>query len=339
MTRILYLRPPKITNPRHPALGSPLFREIARLADFDDHPYDPAMDAEALAELIRGYDVLLTMWQTPPIPDSLANNPGRLRYICNVTGEMKRFVSQALIESPFITVTNLGDAPAFNVAEGAMSLLLASLKSLSVHRDSQRAGGQQKPANLFPGSLYQLPVGIYGMGVIGRAFVEMLRPFQPRITAFDPYVQQMPEGVTRADSLEALFRTSKAVVIHAGLSDETHHSVTRELLALLPDHSILVNTARGGIIDQEALLAEIQSGRLRAALDVLEDGDTLPADHPARQYPGLLITSHCISNDEWSFDPLQLDRKALVCLDNLQRFMAGQPLRFVMTPERYRLST
>ena len=339
MTRILYLRPPKITNPRHPALGSPLFREIARMADFDDHPYDPGMSQEALAELIRGYDVLLTMWQTPPIPDSLAQAPGRLRYICNVTGEMKAFVSQALIDSPFITVTNWGDAPAFNVAEGAMSLLLASLKSLNVHHDSQRAGCQGKPANLFPGSLYQLPVGVYGMGVIGRAFVEMLRPFQPRITAFDPYVRELPEGVARADSLEDLFHASKAVVIHAGLSAETRRTVTAELLSLLPDHSIVINTARGAIVDQEALLREVQAGRLRAALDVLDGADTLPADHPARQCPGLLITSHCISNDEWSFDRTQLDRKALVCLDNLRRFMAGEPLRFVITPERYRIST
>lgn len=339
MIRMLYLRPVGITNPRHPGPNAPLFREIAKLGAFDDLPYDATMDEEALAALIRQYDVLLTMWKSPRVPDSLATNPGRLRYICNITGEMRAFISQALVESPHLTVTNWGDAPAFAVAEGAMALLMYGLKSLGVHAQSQRDGGQGKPQGLFPGSLYRLPLGVYGMGVVGRAFVNMLRPFEPDIWAYDPYVSDMPEGVRRAPDLEALFERSKAIVIHAGLSGETRHSVDARLLSLLPDHALIVNTARGGIVDQQALLEEVLSGRLRAALDVLEDGDTLPPSHPARQCPGLLITSHSITHDEWSFDPEQLDRKALNCLENLRRFAAGEPLRFVMTPERYRIST
>ena len=167
----------------------------------------------------------------------------------------------------------------------------------------------------------------------------MIRLFQPVLVAYDPYVPQMPEDVEKLDSLDELFQRSKAIVIHAGLSPETWHTVTAERLAMLPDHAILINTARGGIIDQEATLKEVISGRLCVSLNVLETDDRLPADHPARQCSNLLLTSHAICNDEWSFDGSQLDSKDLVCLDNLKRFMAGQPLRFVMTPERYRIST
>lgn len=339
MIRMLYLRPAGVKNPRHPGPNSPLFRQIATLGELSDILYDGSMSEAETAELIRQYDVLLTMWQSPRVPDELAQNPGRLRYICNITGEMKKFISQAIIDSPYITVTNWGDAPAFNVAEGAMALLLYGLKSLGVHAAWQRAGGAGKPEGLYPASLYQLPVGIYGMGAIGQTFARMLAPFQPRVLYYDPYISDGPEGAQRVDTLKALFQQSKAVVIHAGLSEETCHSVGADLLALLPDHALIVNTARGAILDQEALLREVQSGRLRAVLDVLEGVDTLPADHPARQCPNLLITSHCISHDEWSFDPQMLDRKALICLDNLKRFIAGEPLRFVMTGERYRIST
>ena len=129
------------------------------------------MTEDELADLIRQYDVILTMWQTPRLPDSLATNPGRLRYICNVTGEMKTFVSQALIESPYLTVTNWGDSTAPRVAEWAMTLLLSMLKSLNGQYDSQKAGGQGKPDGLYPGSLWRLPVGIYGMGPLaGRLY-------------------------------------------------------------------------------------------------------------------------------------------------------------------------
>ena len=337
--RILYLRPANIQNPRHPGKDSPLFREIAKLGELTDIPQDPGMSEAELAELIRDYDVLLTMWKSQPVPVELAQNPGRLKYICNITGEMRKWIPQEIVDSPHITVTNWGDAPAFTVAEGAMSLLMACMKSLPMHWHSQTQGNLKAPEGLFPASLYKLPVGIYGMGVIGRAFVKMLEPFQPEILAYDPYVDEMPEGVEKVSSLEGLFSRSKAIVVHAGLSAETHHSVSRELLALLPDHAIVVNTARGGILDQEALLDEVVSGRLRAALDVLEGDDTLAADHPARQCPNLLLTSHAISNDLWSFDPQQLDRKGLNCIDNLKRFAEGKPLRFVMTPERYRIST
>ncbi len=171
MTRILYLRPRNITNPLHPAVCSPLLGEVAKIAQLDDILHDPSMTEDELADLIRQYDAILTMWQTPRLPDSLATNPGRLRYICNVTGEMKTFVSQALIDSPYLTVTNWGDSTAPRVAEGAMTLLLSMLKSLNGHYDSQKAGGQGKPDGLYPGSLWRLPVGIYGMGPLaGRLY-------------------------------------------------------------------------------------------------------------------------------------------------------------------------
>ncbi len=337
--RILYLRPANITNPRHPGKDSVLFQELKKLAELDDISYDSSMDEHSLASLIRHYDILLTMWQNPRIPDELADNPGNLRYICNVTGEMKRFISETIICSPYLTVSNWGDAPAFSVAEGSITLLMYALKSLGVHHTSQLTGNTGKPKNLFPGSLYQLPVGIFGMGVIGKQFASLIRPFDPFLMAYDPYVTDFPDFVHPVHTLRDLFSESRAVVLHAALSDETKHIISRELLSLLPDHSIIVNTARGGLIDQDALLAEVMQGRLRAALDVLDPNDALPPEHPARQCDNLIITSHSISHDDWSFDPHQLDRKSKICIDNIRRFIHGEPVQFVMTPERYRRST
>ena len=117
--------------------------------------------------------------------------------------------------------------------------------------------------------------------------------------------------------------------------------MTRALLARLPRHGVVINTARGDVIDQVALFDELRSGRLRAGLDVLAEPEQLPADHPARQWPNLAWTCHAIARD-WPTDgapPTRLQAMHEVCLDNLGRFSRGEPLRFVMDRTRFLRST
>jgi len=291
------------------------------------------------AEILRAADVALTGWCSSPLPESLATDRGRLKYVCNVTGEMKAWVPPALVASG-LPVTNWGDAPAFSIAEGAMTLLLAVLKDLHDQILAIRGGQWYLDPEEFGGTLYEADLGIYGCGAIGCKFVEMVRPFGAVIRVFDPYCAELPEGCLRTDSLRTLFASSQIVVIHAGLTDETRHSVTAELLALLPRHGVVINTARGGIVDQDALFAELRSGRLRAGLDVLEP-DALPEDHEARQWSNCLLTAHHIGGD-WPTHgkpPEKLQPMHRVCLDNLKRFAQGGPLRFGMDPTRFGRST
>ncbi len=230
------------------------------------------------AKVIRDYDVFLTKWHSPHIPTELANDPGKLRYICNITGELSKWINNEIIESPYITVTNWGDAPAFWVAEGAFALLMAVLKDI-------------------------------------------------------------PDGVTMVDSLEALFGFSQILVIHAALTEATRGSVTKELLAMLPDGGIVINTSRSQIVDHQALREELLSGRLRAGLDVTGDRDMPDLDDPIRQLDNVIFTGHHIYLGDWCKNPDALDFASVNCLENLARFQKGEPLKFVMTPERYRLST
>jgi phosphoglycerate dehydrogenase-like enzyme len=221
-----------------------------------------------------------------------------------------------------------------------MALLLAAMKDLHYHVVRSRGKLPRGAAPPAGGTLEDTNVGVYGLGVIGRRFVAMLRPFGAIIRVYDPYVDDVPEGCVRVDSLEELFSQSQIIVIHAGLTDETRHSVTAELLAMLPDHGIVINTARGGIVDQEALFAELRSGRLRAGLDVTEP-EPLPARHPVRRCLNCIITPHCIGTS-WAEDAAQPQRLGTMhrnCLDNLRRFARGEPLRFVMDRERYLRST
>ncbi len=295
---------------------------------------------DEVANRMRQADVLITNWATRRIPDSVVDDPGRLRYILNIGGTCKACVPIELIRKG-IPVTNWGDTPAVSVAEGAMSLLLAVLKDLRGRTEGVQAGKcwPAQRLGLVSGTLHGLKVGLYGCGVIGGRFVKLLAPFEPELLVYDPYAVSVPQECRRVDSPETLFAQSEAVVIWAGLSDETRGSVTAGMLARLPDHGIIVNAARGEIIDQDALLAELKSGRLRAGLDVLVADNYLPAGHEAHTWPNLLITCHDISSAHWPARPRQLSYGDKIALDNLNRFIAGEPLRFVMDEKRYELSS
>ncbi|MGI9600300.1 MAG: NAD(P)-dependent oxidoreductase [Acidimicrobiales bacterium] len=297
----------------------------------DGHRID---DAEA-ATLLREADIAIIGWDARPLPEALADDRGSLRLVCCYSGTIKALVPRRLIAAG-LPVSNWGDLPAQPVAEGAMTLLLAMLHELPRALDTQHNGGYGFDGPRL-GGLSNLAVGIYGYGVIGRRFVEMLAPFDARVMIYDPYVDDLPPGVDRAESLMALCQWAEALVIHAGWSDETSGSVTAEHLAQLPDGAVIVNTARGGIIDQAALFAEVSTGRLRAGLDVLEP-EKLEPEHPIRGLDNLLLTYHLITNNHW---PARagLDAKQQRVIDQLQRVADGDTPIDVFDLDRYDRST
>jgi phosphoglycerate dehydrogenase-like enzyme len=294
------------------------------------------MTPEQIADHVREADVYMTGHGTTPLPDILAKNPGRLRYVCGITGTMRPFVPVALVEAG-IKLTNWGDATAGSVAEGAMALLLATLKGIHEHTQNARANGWGLPEDATGGLLEGLKIGVFGCGVIGRRFLELLRPFDSIVRVYDPYATDVPDWCERVHSLEALFQDAEAIVLHAGWTPETDKIIKADLLRRLPDHGVIINTARGGIIDQDALFAELKSGRLRAGLDVLEP-DRLPPDHPARYWSNVILTAHQVGQG-WPGRSNRIQKYHQYALDNLRRFTNGESLRFIMDVERYHRST
>jgi phosphoglycerate dehydrogenase-like enzyme len=298
-------------------------------------------------ETIGRHDVLLTGWGSRRIPASIAAKPGRLRYICHLTGTLRGVIPGDLINSD-IPVTNWGDAPAGNVAEAAFTLLLASLRNIPHHvlqpYDPHCPWKTSDATTETCGKLSDLRLGCYGFGAIAQHFHQLCIPFQPAFGIYDPFAKEIPSGCLRFEDLDNLFAWADAVAIHAGLNATTRHSVGARQLAMLPDGGIIINTARGGIIDQNALFAELRAGRLRAGLDVLDGRDCLePEDADMRQLPNLILTSHVLGRASWppprQGEKQRLSNLHLIALDNLNRFKTGQPLRFVMDAKRYELST
>lgn len=308
-------------------------RALGELTFVDD---DGTLTEDDVAALYRVHDVAIVGWTERAIPESLATDPGALRYVCCYSGSIRGVVPRPLVASG-MTVSNWGDLPAAGVAEGAMTLLLASAHLLPLAFSAQRAGAWGFDRAVGTG-LEGLAVGVYGCGVVGARFIEMLRPFGARVRVFDPYVADLPAGVDRADTLDDLCAWSEALVIHAGLSEETERSVGAPQLACLRDNAIVVNTARGAIVDQDALVAELVSGRLRAGLDVLDPDLVLAAAHPLRRLDNVILTFHQVAGGDWPPRPglRPMQQRAI---EQLERFVRGETPWWTFDEERYDRST
>lgn len=295
---------------------------------------------ERVAEAARECEVVLTSHGSRALPASLAMAPGRMRYVCHLNGSLRGYVPRELIAAG-VRVTNWGDSPALVVAEGTLCLLLACAKNIRPHIDAKEAGGWVPPAiEQSTASIADLRLGYYGFGAIGRKFHELVAPWHPRTNIYDPYVSHLPPGTSCALSLEELFLTSDAVLIFAALNDETRMSVNAEMLANLPDGGILVNTARGGLVDHDALFQELATGRLRAGLDVVDvNGRDWMPGHPAVSYSNLILTGHRVALAQWPPDSNRINTIQRTCLENLQRYFSGMPLLHVVDLASFDRST
>lgn len=333
--KMLYL-PEK--EPHDKILIPPVLKTLQEIGSLKMVSHAGALSTEERLALCREHDVLLSGWGSAAIPKELASNPGNLGYICHFTGEMRKVIPLEIIQSR-IKVTNWGDSPAHGVAEGAMALLLATLKDLHYQILHQREGRTPTAPRYGINSLYKLKVGIFGLGVIGRRFLELIRPFGAEIRVFDPYLTETPSDVTRVKSLSDLVRGTEALVIHAGQTPETIGVVNGEILDLLAEGAVVINTARPLILQQGALLERVKAGRLRAGLDVVEEDRMAPED-PARHLDNLIWTGHRVSM-EWP-DGKPVAKCSVmhdVALDNLRNWAKGEPLKFVMDEVRYQRST
>jgi phosphoglycerate dehydrogenase-like enzyme len=208
-----------------------------------------------------------------------------------------------------------------STAELAVTLTLASLRGL---QDFVTAQARGQWAFAVRDSLADRRVLIVGYGSIGAALEQRLLPFECDVVRV---ARQARENVYEMGQLPDLLPEADVVVLLIPLTDETRKLVNAEFLGRMKDGALLVNVARGAIVDTEALLAEVQTARLRAALDVT-DPEPLPTDHPLWRAPGVLITPH-VGGASSAFPP----RSKRLIHEQLKRYAAGRPLLNVMSGE------
>ena len=192
-----------------------------------------------------------------------------------------------------IAVCNAPDAPTTSTAEHAITLLLAVAKRVESAQAALRGGGRDFFASHDGLEVSGLTLGIVGAGRIGRAVARMASGLGMTVIGHDPFVAGADDpDIEFVAGLIDLFERSDAVSLHIPLTDETRHLIDREAIGHLKPGAILVNTARGGLVDHAALLDALDSGHLfGAGLDVT-DPEPLPPDHPLLHRLDVVVTPH-----------------------------------------------
>lgn len=216
-----------------------------------------------------------------------------------------------------VIVLVAGGANALSVAEQALALLLAVARSTAWLDRRLRAGEWDK--STYSGvEISGRSIGLIGLGVIGRAFLDLLGPFNMTVRIYDPYLpdDQFPVGSERVETITALLADSDIISLHCPLTDQNRNLIDAGAFATMKPEAILINTARGGLVDQDALFVALRDGLIRGAgLDTFAKEPT-SADSPLWTLPNIVGSPHVGANTVEA-----RDRVGMSCVDQIVAYL------------------
>jgi len=298
--------------------ASAIWPALAARAELAYHNTLPGSEGR-LVERIGAADVVLNIRATSKFTERVFAQCPRLRLI-SVWGTGTDHVDLAAAARHGITVTNTPGVSAISIAEHALALLLAVARRIPQLDAATRRGEWPRGQSI---ELHAKTCGVIGLGAVGRRFAHIAAGIGMRVIAWTMHPR--PEPGVEFVELEVLHRSSDVVSIHLRLSPATEGFIGPRQLALMKPTAILINTARGAIVDQTALIDALAAGRIAGAgLDVFS-AEPLPPGHPLAQLPNVVITPHCAG-----ITPEALEAGLRMAVENIWEFLAGRPAHVVL---------
>ncbi len=271
-------------------------------------------------------DALMTTWDSPHIGDDLLPHAPKLRIIAHCGGEVKSRFATRLFDK--LTITNSAGPMARATAELGAAFLLYCARDVDRYRDRLRKPSNREYSHVHlhgtAESIANRDVAMIGFGRVGRALVDLLRGFDIRWIVYDPFAPRAlgEHYPVFFSELNPLLKRAQLLVLTAALTERTRGLLDRKALSLLPDGAVIINIARGGLVDLAALTREIQRKRLRCALDVTDPAEPLPLTHPLRKLPGAIVTPHIAGSGRQVRQEI-----ATTVMDDLENFFRGKPVK------------
>lgn len=266
-----------------------LFQELKNNPELDVHP-EPKIGQDQLKDLLPKVHGLVIRSATTITPDLLEMAPN-LKLVIRA-GEGTDNIDKVACGHKGVKVANTPGANNNSAAEHAIALMMSTLRHTPQADQSMRQGKWDKA--LYTGTeLTHKTIGIVGFGRIGQIVAKRLSGFEPKVLFYDPTVEssELPYA-KKAKSLEEVFSQSDIISLHTPLLPQTKNMINGDLLSLMKSDAILINAARGGIVDEEALKLALESGKIKAAgFDVFAT-EPLPENSPLRQLKNLITTPH-----------------------------------------------
>ena len=256
---------------------------------FQVHPQSKVSEAE-LKELLPQIEGLVIRSATRPNRELLDSAP-RLRYIIRA-GEGTDNIDKAYCREKNIKVSNTPGANNNSAAEHAVALMMSTLRHVPAADHSMKAGKWEK--SQFTGlELWQKRVGIVGFGRIGQILAKRLQGFEIEVLFFDSFVTHSPLSFCqKAQDLQQLFSTCDIITIHVPLTERTENLITSEYLKLMGKEAILINAARGKIVNEDDLYHYLKAKQIRAAAFDVFASEPLPEDSKLRTLDNFVMTPH-----------------------------------------------
>ncbi len=279
-------------------------------------------DVDSAAAALADFDILIAMRERMPLPGALIERLPKLKLIA-LTGVRSGTLDLAACAARGVLVCNTGsDHSTAATAELALTLLLAAARRVPIADRAMREGRFQEgvPTGI---ALSGRTLGVLGLGKIGRCLAGYGRALGMDVIAWSQNMTAETAQAAGARLVDkaTLFAASDAITLHVVLSERTRGVVDAEALARMKPGAILVNTSRGPLIDEGALVARLRTGLLTAGLDVY-DREPLPVDHPLRTLPNVVLTPHLgyCTRDVYA----QFYRESI---ENVIAFLDGKPMR------------
>jgi D-3-phosphoglycerate dehydrogenase len=290
------------------------------VVEFFDRPLSTVDEA---ARALGDFDVICLMRERMAMPAALIQRLPKLRLIC-VTGAHNRTLDLHAATQRGIVVSHTENASTEHpTSELTWALILAAARRIVREHQSVRAGRWQTTVGQ---TLHGRTLGLLGLGRVGKTVARIGSAFGMKLLAWSPNLtaQRAAEADARLVSKSELFAGSDVVTVHLVLSDRTRGIVGAEEFALMRKDSILVNTSRGPLIQEAALIDALRERRLGvAALDTF-DSEPLPANHPFRSMDNVLATPHLGYVTEDTYRQFYAST-----VENIEAFLAGQPIRLL----------
>jgi len=296
-------------------------------ADWDSIPGNPEVvifhehipTEEAVAGALADFDVVVAMRERTPFPASLIARLPKLRLLVS-TGMRNLAIDMQAARARDVIVCGTALLP-YAAFEHAWALILALAKRIPAEDRLMRAGGWQGGVSQ---GLHGKTLGVLGLGKLGAQAARVAHAFEMRVIAWSQNLtdeQAAEHGATRVDK-DALFRESDIISIHLVLSERTRALVGRDELALMKPSAMLVNTSRGPIVDEAALVDALRAGSIAGAgLDVF-DVEPLPADHALRSLENTVLTGHTgyVMQENYALSYSQ-------AVEDIKAWLDGKPIR------------
>lgn len=299
-----------------------LFSEQAEISWNETDENDP----ETIQKVIKDADVAVTSWGTPKLTEDILNEAPNLKLILHAAGSIKTFITDAVYARD-IRVVSSAKILSYGVSETALGFTISAAKNF-YYLNSLTHSGAWEPVGVT--DLFDITIGIVGFGYAGRHYAELLQNFEVNIIVFDPGVsaEEITSVGAKKVEIEDVFAQSDIISIHAPELPSTYHMINAENIAAMKDGAILINTARGSLVDEKALSDALSKGKLKCACIDVTDPEPPIVSSPLRKLSNCILTPHIAGQANNG-----LKRIGLHCYRQMIRYQNGEDMEGEVTKD------